>query len=200
MDPNVKSIYLVSNNRIIHFRVAGGILNKVDPSEVKKVRQGYLSFLPELGQRKAVTVGYFQSEETEEFKRFQKVAAILQGRYHFVYTINENSGPTVTTFRPFEKMKRLDYNGDFDVPSLVKHITQGSNPSIMNFGESFTSDIVYYSPKDLVLLVHDEDKDRFSEFEDIASKAENNVNFIFGQIDRLENFDYKNSYLLLKGY
>ncbi|KAE9548921.1 hypothetical protein FO519_007866 [Halicephalobus sp. NKZ332] len=164
--------------------VAAGILNKIDPSEVKKVRQGYLSFLSELGQRKAVTVGHFQSEGGEEFKGFQKVAAILQGRYHFVYTINKNSGATITTFRPLEKMKRLDYSGNFDIPSLVKHITQGSNPSIMDFGKGFTSDIVYYNPKDLVLLVHDEDKDRFSQFEEIASKAENNINFMFGQIDR----------------
>uniref|UniRef100_A0AC34RNC9 Calsequestrin n=1 Tax=Panagrolaimus sp. JU765 TaxID=591449 RepID=A0AC34RNC9_9BILA len=165
--------------------ITAGIVNKIDSKDdLKQIRQGYLPFLPDLGQRKAVTIGHFQSETSEEFQRFKKVATILYGRYHFVYHIDEKYGASVTTFRPFEKMKRFDYNGNFEIATLIKHVTQGSNPSIMDFGHGFTSDLVYYSVKDLILLINDGDQEKLSQFEEMASKSENSMNYIFGKIDK----------------
>ena len=163
---------------------------KIDDEEkLKAARKGILEPFLDMGQRPAVTIGLFQSEDSNEFKNFNKVATILYGRYHFVYSVKRDSPSSLTTFRPFERMRRLDYNGKFDVPTLIKHVTQGSNPSVMNMGQSFTSDIIYYSPKDLLLLIHNEDKDRKTELFDLASKKENSIHFNFAHIDRQVIFD-----------
>lgn len=168
-----------------NYRVAAGSLLKVeDEDKLKAARKGFIDGFLDLGQRKAVTIGIFQDEGSKEFKSFNKIATILYGRYHFIYSIKTQAPPSLTTFRPYEKMRRLDYNGDFDIPSLVKHITQGSNPTVLNFGEGFTSDIIYHSPKDLILLIHNEDRDRKTELFDLAAKTENLIHYNFGHIDR----------------
>uniref|UniRef100_A0AC34H002 Thioredoxin domain-containing protein n=1 Tax=Panagrolaimus sp. ES5 TaxID=591445 RepID=A0AC34H002_9BILA len=163
---------------------AGSMLKAEDEEKLKDARKGFLDGFLDMGQRKAVTIGIFQSEDSKEFKSFNKIATILYGRYHFVYSIKSMAPPSLTTFRPYEKMRRLDYNGDFDIPSLVRHITQGSNPTVLNLSQGFTSDIVYHSPKDLILLIHNEDRDRKTEFFDLAAKKENSIHYNFGHIDR----------------
>jgi hypothetical protein len=163
---------------------AGSLLKVEDEDKLKAARKGFIDGFLDLGQRKAVTIGIFQDEGSKEFKSFNKIATILYGRYHFIYSIKTQAPPSLTTFRPYEKMRRLDYNGDFDIPSLVKHITQGSNPTVLNFGEGFTSDIIYHSPKDLILLIHNEDRDRKTELFDLAAKTENLIHYNFGHIDR----------------
>lgn len=42
-----------------------------------------------LKPRPAVTIGEFTSIDSEEFKRYNKVAEILNGRYHLLYIIKE---------------------------------------------------------------------------------------------------------------
>uniref|UniRef100_A0AC35GNW1 Thioredoxin domain-containing protein n=1 Tax=Panagrolaimus sp. PS1159 TaxID=55785 RepID=A0AC35GNW1_9BILA len=178
--------------------VAAGLLLKVeDENKLKAARKGFIDGFLDLGQRKAVTIGIFQDEGSKEFKSFNKIATILYGRYHFIYSIKTQAPPSLTTFRPYEKMRRLDYNGDFDIPSLILIFrlldialwkeTQGSNPTVLNFGEGFTSDIVYHSPKDLILLIHNEDRDRKTELFDLAAKTENLIHYNFGHLEKFFN-------------
>uniref|UniRef100_A0A7E4ULX0 Thioredoxin domain-containing protein n=1 Tax=Panagrellus redivivus TaxID=6233 RepID=A0A7E4ULX0_PANRE len=172
--------------------VIAGPVQKVETLEkLAEARKGYIEAIKDLGKQAVVTVGIFQSEDSDEFIRFRKVALILFGRYHFVYFINPDAAASITTFRPFEKTRRIDYNGNFDVPSLVRHITQSSVPSIFNFSHGFTGDVIYYSAKSLVLLVHNEDADRRAEFVELASSNANAVLYAFAEIDRSSSVELK---------
>lgn len=40
--------------------------------------------------------------------------------------------PSISTIRPLEKTKRIDYNQGFDYSSLIAHVTQNSIPSVVS--------------------------------------------------------------------
>ncbi|KAI1692911.1 EF-hand domain pair domain-containing protein [Ditylenchus destructor] len=81
----------------------------------------------------AVTIGTFSSEESEELRRFKKIAQMLNGRYHLVYIINTKAAPTVITIRPFEPLERtIEYVRNFRQRSLLAHVTHSSMPSLFD--------------------------------------------------------------------
>ncbi|KAI1692605.1 hypothetical protein DdX_21158 [Ditylenchus destructor] len=107
------------------------------------------------GVRPAVTIGSFSSEESEELRRFKKIAQMLNGRYHLVYIINTKAAPTVITIRPFEPLeKAIEYVRNFDQRSLLTHATHSPMPSLFDIGNGFTSEI-FYSTKHIALLIFD---------------------------------------------
>lgn len=76
---------------------------------------------------------------------------MLYGRYQFVYSIQKGSvliartdsyylnyraKPSISTIRPLEKTKRVDYKEAFDHNSLIAHVTQNSIPSVVSFNHS----------------------------------------------------------------
>ncbi|KAI1697016.1 thioredoxin-like domain-containing protein [Ditylenchus destructor] len=118
--------------------------------------QVFAGIVPDVpGVRPAVTIGTFSSEESEELRRFKKIAQMLNGRYHLVYIINTKSAPTVITIRPFESLeKTIEYVGNFDQRSILTHVTHSSMPSLFDIGNGFTSEI-FYPAKQIVLLIFD---------------------------------------------
>lgn len=122
--------------------------------ELKQARRGILTSFPESSlPRPSITIGIFPPEEegSEEFQNFKKIAKMLYGRYQFVYSIQKGSvliartdsyylnyraKPSISTIRPLEKTKRVDYKEAFDHNSLIAHVTQNSIPSVVSFNHS----------------------------------------------------------------
>ncbi|KAI6241740.1 hypothetical protein M3Y99_00336800 [Aphelenchoides fujianensis] len=154
--------------------------------ELKDARRGLLREFPTASlPRPAVTVGVFPTEESEEFQRFEKLSRMLYGRYHFVYYIQPTAESAVlSTFRPMEKTKRADYAENFEMSSLLAHITQNSIPSVLNFSTGFTGDIVYRSSKPIVLLVHDGEAGLLQELTELATNVDLKTKYFLAHIDR----------------
>ncbi|KAI6187720.1 hypothetical protein M3Y98_00275200 [Aphelenchoides besseyi] len=157
-----------------------------DEKELQNARQGYLQGFPtDSLPRPAVTVGVFASEESEEFQRFFRLARMLYGRYHFVYYVQPNAGgAALSTFRPLEKTKRTDYVENFDMSSLLAHVTQSSIPFVLNISTGFTADIIYRSSKPIILLIHDANFALLQELSELASTPEYKSRYFFAHIDQ----------------
>ncbi|KAI6214676.1 hypothetical protein M3Y94_00297000 [Aphelenchoides besseyi] len=154
--------------------------------ELQDARRGYLQGFPtDSLPRPAVTVGVFPSEESEEFQRFLRLSRMLYGRYHFVYYVQPNAdGAALSTFRPLEKTKRTDYVENFDMSSLLAHVTQSSIPFVLNISTGFTADIIYRSSKPIILLIHNADFTLLQEFNDLAATLEYKSKYFFAHIDQ----------------
>jgi len=86
----------------------------------------------------------------------------LTGRYHLRYRISEriaSFSASLSTFRPLEldeELRRTDYEGSFDVKSLLHHITHSSLPSVMDIGHGFARDVLFSrNAKPILLLLFD---------------------------------------------
>ncbi|CAD5220647.1 unnamed protein product [Bursaphelenchus xylophilus] len=166
--------------------VLSGTLNQVQDEEtLKKIRKGLVDGFEEKElPRPAVTIGVFPEEDMDEFKNYRKISSILAGRYHFFYKIDENiPSPTVSTFRPSEKTKRIDYNGNFDVKSLTSHVTKESLPSLLEISRGFTSDVIYRSDRDVLLLIHEGDQKRLEEIQSLAYDKQQQKNYLFAHLN-----------------
>uniref|UniRef100_A0A914DQB6 Uncharacterized protein n=1 Tax=Acrobeloides nanus TaxID=290746 RepID=A0A914DQB6_9BILA len=157
-------------------------VNRLDSKEeFDQARKGIVKGFPNV--RQAVTIGTFNSEESKEFQSFQKVANILNGRYHFLYRIVDSVSPSISTYRPIEKNKRTEYNGRFDVKSLLDHVTHSSVPSILDISNGFTSDIVYRNPNSLLLLIHNNHGKLVEELMVLANQPEFIKSHLLAQLD-----------------
>ncbi|KAI1700049.1 hypothetical protein Ddc_18290 [Ditylenchus destructor] len=78
-----ESFYLQWLDIIVSTKPLKGLENA---EELAKAKAGTVPDMP--GIRLAVTIGTFSSEESEELRRFKKIAQMLNGRYHLVYFIN----------------------------------------------------------------------------------------------------------------
>ncbi|KAI1698694.1 hypothetical protein DdX_17771 [Ditylenchus destructor] len=145
-----ESFYLQWLDIIVNTKALKALENA---EELARAKAGIVPDVP--GVRPAVTIGTFSSEESEELRRFKKIAQMLNGRYHLVYIINTKAAPTVITIRPFEPLeKTIEYVGNFDQRSLLTHVTHNSMPSLFDIGNGFTSEI-FYPAKQIVLLIFD---------------------------------------------
>jgi len=69
------------------FRIANESPSRIaSQEELESARAGILNDYPDY-RAPAVTIATFHSEEDEEFFAFQRVAIMLLGRYHLLYTI-----------------------------------------------------------------------------------------------------------------
>jgi hypothetical protein len=56
--------------------------------ELLQARRGIISAFPKTSlPRPSITLGIFPDEESEEFRIFNKIAHMLNGRYHFAFYI-----------------------------------------------------------------------------------------------------------------
>ncbi|VDO33337.1 unnamed protein product [Heligmosomoides polygyrus] len=61
--------------------------------------------------------------------------------------------PTVSTYRPFEKQRRRDYEGQFDPASLMAFISTASYPSVIDISHGFTTNLIFRQPRKVAVLV-----------------------------------------------
>uniref|UniRef100_A0A915DEA3 Thioredoxin domain-containing protein n=1 Tax=Ditylenchus dipsaci TaxID=166011 RepID=A0A915DEA3_9BILA len=141
--------------------VAKGSLIQVNKIGLENAKKGVIEGFSENVPRLAVTIGVFPCEHTEEFKRYKKVAEMLNGRYHLVYSIDRKSAASISTYRPLETVQgSVEYIGNFDSKSLLTHVTHASLPSVFDIGNGFTTQLFFHaSAKPLLVLLFDSSTD-----------------------------------------
>uniref|UniRef100_A0A1I7X2G0 ER membrane protein complex subunit 1 n=1 Tax=Heterorhabditis bacteriophora TaxID=37862 RepID=A0A1I7X2G0_HETBA len=70
-----------------------------------------------------------------------------------------NAPTTLSTYRLWEKKKRLDYEGRFDPSSVMTFITQSTIPSVIDISMGFTTDILFHQQRSILILVAEKPND-----------------------------------------
>ena len=113
----------------LHFRMMNGpVIALEDAEEAKKAKRGEIAGL----QLSAVTIGVFPSEEHSSYRHFQIVAQSFYGRYAMAVQIKRDTFPSIATYRPNERKKRIDYTEEFDPTSMTQFLLSSSLPSIVS--------------------------------------------------------------------
>lgn len=168
-----------------------GPLIQLELGQIDKAKEG---ILPGFEGVEALSLGQFRDEQQEEFRRFRRAAALLAGRYYFAYWLEPTKDEArLSTFRRAKGQggngmeERIYGGGNFDIRSLLNHITHSSMPEIVgnaffgwvkttfqvDIGRGFTTDLAI-RPAPSILLLHDSrengDGELWRNFAGIAKK------------------------------
>ncbi|KAF1761913.1 hypothetical protein GCK72_010172 [Caenorhabditis remanei] len=158
----------------IELSILGPIQKLSNESELSKFKKGIVNGK----KRLSVTIGVFPSEQDTSFQHFQISAEKLAGKYYSSYFINENSKPAITTYRHSEKQKRTDYSGKFDPASVMEFITKSSIPSVIDISTGFTTEILFYQKRPILILFGEE----FEPFSKLSARQDARKHYIFTKI------------------
>ncbi|ETN79742.1 hypothetical protein NECAME_02565 [Necator americanus] len=129
--------------------LSGPVIELHNEEEVKNAKKGVMfGSTPH-----PVTIGTFPDRDCTPFQHFSIAADRFHGRYFMTVHIKPGSISTVSTYRPFEKQRRRDYEGKFDPASLMGFVSTASFPSVIDITNGFTTNLLFRQRRKIAILV-----------------------------------------------
>ncbi|CAI4224719.1 unnamed protein product [Auanema sp. JU1783] len=151
--------------------------------DLKSAKKGVLPDIED--EFSAVTIGIFPESTGTAFRHFEIAAEKLKGRYAVALFVKPGAEPSVASYRPKEKKKRLDYEGRYDPASLISFISNSQLPSVIDIVNGFTTDALFRQNRIVICLLSVGSTDS-TEFEKLAARDELRKNYIFTKISKTD--------------
>ncbi|EYB91228.1 hypothetical protein Y032_0208g2064 [Ancylostoma ceylanicum] len=135
----------------MYLMLSGPLIELRNDEDVKNAKKGLMfGSVPH-----PVTIGTFPDRDCTAFQHYSIAADRFHGRYFMAVRIDIKPGSTstVSTYRPYEKQRRRDYEGKFDPASLMGFVSTSSFPSVIDITNGFTTNLLFRQHRKVAILV-----------------------------------------------
>ncbi|KIH61573.1 hypothetical protein ANCDUO_08151 [Ancylostoma duodenale] len=186
---NIGSTYYIRDEEFYlqWIMLSGPLIELRNDEDVKNAKKGLLfGSVPH-----PVTIGTFPDRDRTEFQHFSIAADRFHGRYFMAVRIDIKPGSTstVSTYRPFEKQRRRDYEGKFDPASLMGFVSTASFPSVVDITSGFTTNLLFRQHRKIAILIAPSSFSNAS-YVSLASRKDARKFAVFTYLNRVFVFEW----------